>query len=139
MKPPPAGKGPRRPIRGPPPGRVSVRRLWRRVSSATSSEPRWCLQVEPMPNPRTLMTATGIPLSRRQALKTAGAGFGYLALAGMLAEAAERRRSSTGALSPRPPHFPVRAKRIIFVFMEGALSQMDTFEYKARLQRDDGK
>src|SRR5436190_354820 len=92
-----------------------------------------------MLNPRTVPTAPGIALSRRQALQTAGAGFGYLALAGMLTEAAEKRRSATGALSPRPPHFPVKAKRIIFLFMEGALSQMDTFEYKPRLQRDDGR
>ena len=69
-------------------------------------------------------------LSRRQALKTTAAGFGYLALAGMLG--AQQRRP--GPLAPRPPHFPVKAKRIIFCFMEGAMSQMDTFEYKPQLQ-----
>src|SRR5262245_38354692 len=74
-------------------------------------------------------------LSRRQALKSAGAGFGYLALAGLLG-AQERRQ---GPLAPRAPHFRARAKRIIFLFMEGAMSQMDTFEYKPRLQRDDGR
>jgi hypothetical protein len=42
-------------------------------------------------------------------------------------------------LAPRRPHFPPRAKRVIFVFMEGAMSQHDTFEYKPRLQADDGK
>jgi hypothetical protein len=74
-------------------------------------------------------------ISRRQALKTTAAGFGYLALAGMLG--AQERRASLGPLAPREPHYPVRAKRIIFCFMEGAMSQMDTFEYKPRLQRDD--
>src|SRR5262245_40033147 len=74
-------------------------------------------------------------ISRRQALKTASAGFGYLALAGLLG-AQDRRQ---GPLAPRSPHFRARAKRIIFLFMEGAMSQMDTFEYKPRLQRDDGR
>ena len=40
---------------------------------------------------------------------------------------------------PKPPHFPAKAKRIIFLFMEGAMSQMDTWEYKPQLQKDDGK
>ena len=75
------------------------------------------------------------PLSRRQVLKTAGAGFGYLALAGLLG--AQQRQAAPGPLAPRRPHFPVKAKRIIFCFMEGAMSQMDTFEYKPYLQRND--
>jgi hypothetical protein len=79
------------------------------------------------------------PLSRRQALKTAGAGFGYLALAGLLGQQASalQRRAAPGPLAPRTPHYPVKAKRVIFVFMEGAMSQMDTFEYKPQLQRND--
>ena len=71
-------------------------------------------------------------LSRRQALKSAGAGFGYLALAGLLGA-----RQRQAPLAPRASHFPVKAKRIIFCFMEGAISQMDTFEYKPHLQRTD--
>jgi len=77
-------------------------------------------------------------LSRRETLKSAGIGFGSLALAGLLgrnAIAAEAEKP----LAPRPPHFTVKAKRIIFLFMEGAMSQMDTFEYKAQLQKDDNK
>jgi hypothetical protein len=86
------------------------------------------------------LTALDRPLSRRQALKSAGAGFGYLALAGLLAEAPRPAAADApGPLATRPPHFPARAKRIIFVFMEGAASQMDTWEYKPQLQRDDGK
>jgi hypothetical protein len=76
------------------------------------------------------------PLSRRQVLKSAGAGFGYLALAGLLGRQAVR---AAGPLAARPSHFHARAKRIIFVFMEGAASQLDTWEYKPRLQRDDGR
>ena len=74
-----------------------------------------------------------VGLTRRQALKTTAAGFGYLALAGLLD--AQQRRDNP--LAPRQSHFPVRAKRIIFCFMEGAMSQMDTFEYKPTLQRHD--
>lgn len=77
-------------------------------------------------------------LSRRQALKSAGAGFGYLALAAML-DQQSARAASPGPLAPKAPHFPVKAKRIIFLFMEGATSQMDTWEYKPQLQKDDGK
>ena len=79
-------------------------------------------------------------MSRRQALKTTGAGFGYLALAGMLGRnSAAADTTKAGPLAPRSPHFPVKAKRIIFLFMEGATSQMDTWEYKAQLQKEDGK
>jgi len=82
---------------------------------------------------------TGFPISRRQALKTAGVGFGYLALAGMLGQNSSRVSAAPGPLTPRQPHFRARAKRIIFLFMEGAMSQMDTFEYKPTLQRHDGR
>jgi hypothetical protein len=84
-------------------------------------------------------------LSRRQVLKSAGTGFGYLALAGLMGQqsskvqAASDPVSKPGLLAPRPPHFPAKAKRIIFLFMNGAISQMDTFDYKAQLQKDDGK
>jgi hypothetical protein len=81
--------------------------------------------------------------SRRQALQTAGAGFGYLALAGILGEsgrkAAAADKTATKPLAAKPSHFKARAKRIIFVFMQGAISQVDTFEYKSKLQKDGGK
>jgi hypothetical protein len=81
------------------------------------------------------------PISRRQALKSAGAGFGYLALAGLLGQNAPKAVAAEkpGPLAPKKPHFPAKAKRIIFLFMQGAISQMDTWEYKPRLQKDDGK
>ncbi len=82
--------------------------------------------------------------SRRQLLRSAGAGFGYLALAGLLgrnsaAGAGPPARKPAGPLAARPPHFKARAKRIIFLFMEGAMSQMDTWEHKPQLQKNDGK
>ncbi len=83
-------------------------------------------------------------VSRRQALKSASAGFGFLALASMLGETASRAKAASpeikpGPLAPKEPHFPTKAKRIIFLFMQGAISQMDTWEYKEVLQRSDGK
>jgi len=84
-----------------------------------------------------------LAISRRQALRSAGVGFGYLALAGLLDQNAARAASPESGvpkpLAPKPPHFKPRAKRIIFLFMQGAISQVDTFEYKARLQADGGK
>lgn len=77
-------------------------------------------------------------LSRRLALQTAGAGFGYLALSGLMAADA-RRGAAPKPLSVKKPHFPAKAKRIIFVFMEGSMSQHDTFEYKPELVRNHGK
>src|SRR5436309_1565295 len=79
------------------------------------------------------------PISRRQALKSAGAGFGYLALAGLLGKNAATAGGPQRPLAPREPYLPVKAKRIIFLFMEGAMSQMDTFEYKPHLQRSDAQ
>ncbi|MGI8982272.1 MAG: DUF1501 domain-containing protein [Pirellulaceae bacterium] len=83
------------------------------------------------------------PLSRRELLKSSSAGFGLLALAGMLGQnrpaSAKDAAPRPGPLSPKPPHFPTKAKRIIFLFMEGAMSQVDTFDYKPKLQESDGK
>jgi hypothetical protein len=74
-------------------------------------------------------------------LQSASAGFGYLALAGLAAEAAAAAAAAEtkNPLAPRAVHHPARAKRVIFLFMHGGPSQVDTFDYKPRLQRDDGK
>jgi len=81
-------------------------------------------------------------LPRRTLLKTAGAGFGMVALAGLLGQQQARANGIDQArqpLAPRGPHFPAKAKRVIFLFMVGAISQLDTFEYKPKLQKDGGK
>ena len=85
--------------------------------------------------------------SRRQILQRAGTGFGYLALAGLLGRPGARAAGTPtppagpapGPLAPKVAHFAPKAKRIIFLFMQGAASQMDTWEYKPKLQQDDGK
>jgi hypothetical protein len=83
----------------------------------------------------------GLPrtVSRREALRRAAAGFGSMAFTGLLAEEASAAKGPSNPLDPKPPHFPARAKRIIFLFMKGGPSHMDTFDYKPLLQRDDGK
>lgn len=70
-------------------------------------------------------------------MRAAGAGFGHLALSGMLGQAAER--GGARPLLPKAPHFPAKAKRIIFLYMEGAMSGLDTFDYKPELQRRAGQ
>ncbi|MFI4877078.1 MAG: DUF1501 domain-containing protein [Blastopirellula sp. JB062] len=69
--------------------------------------------------------------SRRCLLKNSAVGFGYLALQAMLQSPAD----AAAKLS----HVPPRAKRVIFLFMKGGPSHVDTFDYKPQLQKDDGK
>jgi hypothetical protein len=78
------------------------------------------------------------PLSRRDVLRSAGGGFGMLALAGLLGQEAKAERAAN-PIAPREPHFPAKAKRLIFVHMNGAMSHHDTFDYKPKLAKDDGK
>ncbi len=80
------------------------------------------------------------PLSRRQMLRQCCGGFGQLALAGLLSSL--QRASADDALHPlaaHPPPLPARAKRVIFLFMHGGPSHVDTFDYKPGLIRDSGK
>jgi len=80
-------------------------------------------------------------ISRRHLLRSSAAGFGYLAFASLLADEAAASTPpvrSDDPLAPRPPHFRARAKRVIFLFMKGGPSHVDTFDYKPFLQRDHG-
>lgn len=80
-----------------------------------------------------------IHATRRQALSTVSAGFGSLALAGILAEKGRAETAAPDPLGPRAPHFEPRARRAVFLFMAGGPSQVDTFEHKPLLDRDHGK
>ena len=90
---------------------------------------------------------TGRPLSRREALSRIGGGFGALGLAGAFAEAGLLTGSAVGGegaapanpLGVKPPHFPARARRVIFLFMNGGPSHVDTFDPKPRLRAYAGK
>jgi hypothetical protein len=83
------------------------------------------------------MTSVVSPFSRRELLQSASAGFGYLAFAGLTTQAAEAE--SGNPLSPKQPHFPALAKRVIFLCMQGGPSHVDTFDYKPQLTADAGK
>ena len=75
------------------------------------------------------------PISRRDWLSRTGCGFGALALAGLSTAQAAR----DNPLAARAPHFPAKAKRVIFLFMQGGVSHVDSYDYKPRLFKDDGK
>ncbi len=78
------------------------------------------------------------PISRRAMLHRSAVGFGSLALASMMGDEA-RASETANPLAAVLPHFAARAKRIIFLFMSGGPSQVDTFDPKPLLTRDDGK
>ena len=79
-------------------------------------------------------------LNRRAMLGRFASGFGMLGLAGLLAdEVRAHSQAPADPLAPRPPMFPPRAKRVIFLFMSGGPSHVDLFDPKERLQRDSGK
>ncbi len=75
--------------------------------------------------------------SRRQALQTAACGFGSLALAGLIGRST--RAEAVSRLSAKPPPLVPKAKRVIFLFMQGGPSHVDTFDYKPALERRDGE
>lgn len=84
-----------------------------------------------------------IPTNRRDFLRNAGAGFGMIALSSLLAEqgllAADSGPSAANPLAPRSPHFGAKAKRVIFLFMSGGPSHLETFDPKPDLQRLHGQ
>ena len=75
--------------------------------------------------------------TRRQLLQSTAVGFPWLALRGLLEPTAAA--AALDPLAPHEGHHPARAKRILFLFMKGGPSQVDTFDYKPRLQADHGK
>ena len=74
---------------------------------------------------------------RRDFLKSIGGGIGMMALGDLLAR--DGYAASLNPLSPRKPHFPGKAKRVIYMFMEGGPSQMDLFDPKPELVKWHGK
>ena len=80
-------------------------------------------------------------LSRRQLLARAAGGFGAIALTGILDElaVAEGSRSFTDPLAAKIPQLPARAKRVLFLYMSGGVSQVESFDYKPKLFADDGQ
>src|SRR5882672_8828709 len=71
--------------------------------------------------------------SRRELLLEAGRGFGGVALASML------NASTVSPLAPKAPHFPAKAKSVIYLFMHGGVSHVDTFDPKPELAKRSGQ
>src|SRR4030081_1057275 len=74
-------------------------------------------------------------MTRRDTLRTIGSGFGMLGLGGILG-ASDLGRNP---LEVKPSHFPAKAKRVIFLFLNGGPSQVDTFDPKPMLDKYNGK
>jgi hypothetical protein len=87
------------------------------------------------------MTAPHVPpfASRRDFLRRAGGGLGAVALAAMAAEEARADAPAADPFAPKAPHFPARAKAVIFLFMEGGPSHVDLFDPKPELTRRHGQ
>jgi len=77
--------------------------------------------------------------TRRQFLQNTGLGFGSLALASMLHKQQAQGAAAVDPLALRPPPFAPRAKAVIWLFMTGAPSQVDTWDYKPELQKRAGQ
>lgn len=100
---------------------------------------------EPLPLPRSPL------LDRRRFLGDTGLGLGAVALAHLLGRQGLLAASVAGQAPlrpdippgrpyvPRPPHFPARAKNVVVIFCSGAVSHLDTFDYKPELVRHHGR
>ena len=84
-----------------------------------------------------------VPTSRREFLARAGGGCGMLALAGLLQQEQARANwtppDSSRPMAPRVGHHPAKAKNVIWLFINGGPSHVDTWDYKPELQRSDGQ
>src|SRR5438105_2537928 len=76
-------------------------------------------------------------LSRRDMLGKCANGFGAVAFANFVSEPA--RTAPVNPLTPRPPHYSPKARSVIFLYMDGGPSQLDTFDPKPRLAREHGQ
>ena len=82
------------------------------------------------------------PVTRRQMLERCATGFGAVAFAALFGQPAVRGADETprtDAYAPKPTNFPAKAKSVIFLYMDGGVSQVDSFDPKPLLTRDSGK
>ncbi len=91
----------------------------------------------------TSLCNTITPLfTRRDILKYTSCGFGWMAFSGLAGSLAASTAPGTAADNPlaaKQPHFPAKAKRVIFLCMRGGPSHLDMFDYKPKLVSDNGK
>src|SRR5215831_827840 len=76
------------------------------------------------------------PVTRREALRMIGGGFGMMAFGGMVNQSLLQAQTALGVAHL---DFPQRVKRVIFLFMNGGMSHVDTFDHKPALEKYDGK
>jgi hypothetical protein len=84
------------------------------------------------------------PPTRREMLRRCAGGFGSVALAALMTERAYgadpvKAGAAAGPFAPRPAHYAAKARNVIFLFMEGGVSQVDSFDPKPLLDREHGK
>jgi hypothetical protein len=75
--------------------------------------------------------------TRRSILQSTSTGFGWLAFNALHQQwaSAAAPPKTINPLAPKPPHFAPKAKRVIFMFMQGGPSHLDTFDYKPELAK----
>jgi hypothetical protein len=78
-------------------------------------------------------------LSRREMLKSFACGFASVAFSGLFAQNLQASVTRPNPLAPRLPHFKPRARSIIFLYMDGGVSQVDSFDYKPLLEKHHGE
>ena len=94
-----------------------------------------CLDPRRHPAPRPFPT-------RREMLRQTSTGFGLLALSALMADASYAglaQEAVDGPLAAKPPHFPPKVKNVIFCYMSGGLSHVDSFDPKPRLAAEAGR
>ena len=79
-----------------------------------------------------------LPCTRRQLLRGAAGGFGAIALHGLLSDT-HAADAPADPLAPKKPHFTPRARRVIFLYMTGGVSHVESFDHKPKLFADAGK
>ncbi|MDB6120308.1 MAG: Sulfatase [Verrucomicrobiaceae bacterium] len=84
-----------------------------------------------------LCSNTQLRTTRRQILQNTSAGFGWLALSALAAD--KNKTQYINPLAPKEPHFPAKAKRVIFMFMNGGPSHLESFDYKPALAKAGGR
>jgi len=89
----------------------------------------------------TLLQEQCLAVTRRHFFRNCGVGLGKVALAGLLTDAFARRAGAApvNPFPTKPPHFAPKAKRVIHLFMAGAPSQLELFDYKPKLAEFEGK
>lgn len=92
--------------------------------------------------PRYFAEPSPLGGSRRDFLQRSGQGLGMLALSSLLQQSSVAQAATPQIINPLAPHashFPVKAKSVIWLFMNGGPSHVDTWDYKPELEKRDGK